>query len=44
VNKEDYKTVKPVKRVVKQGNPAELQQPHLWGVTKVSDLDDIIME
>jgi hypothetical protein len=48
VNNEDYKTVKSVKRIVKQEKPAAAE-PHqqrqcLWGVTKVSDLDAIMME
>jgi hypothetical protein len=47
VNNEDYKTVKSVKRVVKQEKSAAAepqQKLFLWGVTKVSDLDAIMME
>ena len=40
-------TVKPVKRIVKTDNslaPSRRSKPLLWGVSHVSDLEDIIME
>ena len=38
----DYEAVKPVKRVVKKEQNKDHDNSMLWGISKVSDLDDLI--